>query len=205
MWRKFIWLLRRLIGRKLPPAPATLPKGTRYYNPNIEAGRFGVLVVEKEPTPRTIFGARGTTHYLAFPYIVFIIRFSVQHRSGKPVYIFDHLQVGFSMTSLTSANDYISALPLSNYEGSLPLGVCLGEGPARYRHSYSSYDSPEEMANSIIAYYWSSSFTKLQPEEMKRWAKKSPDKLSKLFYNTDTLRRIAMLPKHEELGYGTQH
>jgi hypothetical protein len=149
-------------------------KGSFYCGKQDLTGRgaFVEIVLEQPPQSRTIF-CRPGRYFLSFPYTVFIIRLmkfrdAYTNKFGYSLYSF---KVGFRDKPLSSQDDYIGQLPLSNYDKG--FGVCLGVLPVHVKEC----EDMNEIVTNLVSYFWQSVFTMMSKDLCERWqrAKSPPD------------------------------
>jgi hypothetical protein len=210
MFRKVLLWLSRLFQRKCLPVDP-LPKGTKYlaqniyqtYRPGFVPPR-GVIVIEKLPQKRTILRSlkldpectARSSMFLQFPYTVFIIRFMewFDGYGGKPGagFAFEGVQVGFSMTPITSPTDFLYSLPLSNYEGDRYLSVCLGVASPRGI----KFPTLNELVQAVISVYWQTEFAHIAAED---WLERDMSNLSPLMTRYTDLCCAVPMSQNTEL------
>lgn len=121
-----------------------LPKNTVYHSE-----KNTTLVVQAKPCKRTI-DINGHKIFLSFPYIYFVIMYSIRTMNGARKYKLECLKVATSHRQLLNLDEEVYMLPLPNYIDT-ELTVCTG-------NYYNNYNNLALLSNMVISDYWSSSF-----------------------------------------------
>lgn len=155
--QKMFNLRNRLLGNKQLPSKIVgeiIPNNLRYIDKY-----QGIMVVELPPNKRNIFTHRSNS-FLYFPYTYLSIQFRSMRHNGKDVYIFDHLDIGFSDFRLSKTADCVRSLPLSNISG---FSVCLGSGSPSL-----AFNDLKSLSNAVVTSFWGSSF-EMCKSELAKW------------------------------------